>query len=124
MEKMVHVPEMVLNSGHKMPLVGLGSAAHPIPPLEELTEILMEAIKIGYRHFDTAAMYGTEEALGRAVSQAIKTGLVKGREELFITSKLWCTDADPDLVMPALQRTLGYFLFAYVLFAVESLIHK
>lgn len=117
MEKTVRIPEILLNSGHKMPVVGLGCVTAPVPPLEELTSILLEAIKIGYRQFDTAAVYGTEEAIGKAVAQAIDRGLVKGREEFFITSKLWCADADPDLVLPALNKTLGYlYLFSLQFF--------
>nr|URS65385.1 rhazimal reductase [Alstonia scholaris] len=108
MEKQVQIPEIELNSGHKMPLVGFGTCVpDPIPPLEELAGIFLEAIKVGYRHFDTASSYGTEEALGRAVAQAIETGLVNGREEFFISSKLWCEDADLDLILPALKKTLG-----------------
>lgn len=111
MERTVRIPEILLNSGHKMPVMGLGCATADIPPLEELASILLEAIKIGYRHFDTAALYGTEEAIGKAVAQAIDHGLVNGREEFFITSKLWCADADPQLVLPALNKTLGYLFF-------------
>ena len=107
MEKRVQIPEMVLNSGHKMPLVGFGCAMFPPPPLEELTVNFMEAIRVGYRHFDTAAEYGSEEALGKAVAQAIEDGLVNGREEFFITSKVWYIDADHDLIIPALKQTLG-----------------
>nr|URS65386.1 rhazimal reductase [Alstonia scholaris] len=108
MEKQVQMPEVELNSDHKMPLVGFGTCIpDPIPPLEELATIFLEVIKVGYRHFDTASCYGTEEALGKAVAQAIESGLVNGREEFFITSKLWVEDADQDLILPALKKTLG-----------------
>ncbi|CAJ2679435.1 unnamed protein product [Trifolium pratense] len=69
---------------------------------------------IGYRHFDTAAFYNTEEPLGQAVSKALELGLVKNRDELFITSKLWCTDAHHDLVLPALKTTLKKLGLEYV----------
>ncbi|XP_027125634.2 protein REDOX 2 [Coffea arabica] len=109
------IPEIVvLNSGHKMPVVGLGCAAHPLPPLEQLVSTFIDAMEIGYRHFDTAACYGTEEALGRAVAKALEIGLIKSRDELFITSKLWCTDADHDLVLPALKQTLGKLGLEYL----------
>ncbi|XP_073280926.1 protein REDOX 2-like [Primulina huaijiensis] len=100
------VPEVILNSGHKMPGLGLGTAAHPMPPTDQLTTILLEAVAAGYRHFDTAAMYGSEEAVGRAVAAAIECGLVKDRKEIFITSKLFITDTHRDLVVPALEKTL------------------
>ncbi|KZV40299.1 methylecgonone reductase [Dorcoceras hygrometricum] len=100
------VPEVILNSGHKMPGLGFGTAAHPMPPPDQLKTVLLEAISAGYRHFDTAAMYGSEEAVGRAVATAIERGLVKDRSEIFITSKLFITDTHRDLVAPALEETL------------------
>ncbi|VVA19586.1 PREDICTED: non-functional NADPH-dependent [Prunus dulcis] len=51
----------------------------------------MDAIEVGYHHFDTAAFYQSEQAIGRAVVQALD--VIKSRDEIFITSKLWCTDA-------------------------------
>ncbi|KAH0702806.1 hypothetical protein KY290_018117 [Solanum tuberosum] len=107
MEKVVHVPEVVLNSGYKMPLLGMGTFNFPMPPIDELTSILVDAIKIGYRHFDTAASYGSEEGTGRAVAEAIERGIIKSRQQMFITSKLCCTQAHPQLVLPALKNTLG-----------------
>ncbi|KAI3454353.1 hypothetical protein Pfo_011016 [Paulownia fortunei] len=89
MEKEILVPEIVLNSGHKMPTLGLGTAAHPMPPPDQLTSILIEAIASGYRHFDTAASYGTEEVVGRAVAAAVERGLIKNRDQVFVTSKLF-----------------------------------
>lgn len=89
-----------------MPLIGLGTAASPLPPHETLTSIFIDGIEVGYRHFDTAAAYGTEEPLGQAVAKALELGLIKSRDEVFITSKLWITDAHQDLVLPALKTTL------------------
>ncbi|KAK9277910.1 hypothetical protein L1049_027467 [Liquidambar formosana] len=100
------IPEVVLSSGQKMPVIGTGTASNPLPPPHQLTSILVDAIEIGYRHFDTAAIYGSEESLGRAVVEALDRGLIKSRDEIFITSKLWCADAHPDLVLPALKNTL------------------
>ncbi|XP_059287351.1 protein REDOX 2-like [Lycium ferocissimum] len=100
------IPRVKLNSGHEMPLIGMGTAP-ALPPHDQLVSTLVDAIEAGYRHFDTAALYGSEEALGRAIVEALQRGLIKSREDAFITSKLWCTDAHPDLVLPALNRTLG-----------------
>lgn len=110
----VVVPEVVLSSGERMPLIGMGCAASPPPPPEVLTSILLEAIEVGYCHFDTAALYGTEEALGRAVAEALDRGLIKSRNQIFITTKLWCTDAHPDLVLPALKNSLQRLGLEYV----------
>lgn len=102
----MEVPNVVLNTGHKMPVIAMGAAADPPPPLNQLVPILLDAIAAGYRHFDTAAIYGTEEALGKAVAEALDRRLINSRDELFITSKLWGTDADPDRVVPALKKSL------------------
>ncbi|XP_060215292.1 protein REDOX 2-like [Lycium barbarum] len=109
MKQMLTVPRFVLNSGHEMPLIGMGTApTEPtLPPKDQLISIFVDAIETGYRHFDTAAAYGSEEALGGAVAEALQHGLIKSREEVFITSKLWCTDTHPDLVLPALKNTLA-----------------
>ncbi|CAI9113248.1 OLC1v1013821C1 [Oldenlandia corymbosa var. corymbosa] len=100
------IPEIVLNSGHKMPVIGYGCGGSKAPPMEELISVYVKAMEIGYRHFDTASFYGTEEALGKAVAKALEIGLIQNRDELFITSKLWITHTHHDLVLPALKQTL------------------
>ncbi|PRQ30362.1 putative D-galacturonate reductase [Rosa chinensis] len=84
------IPVVVLESsdGHRtMPVLGFGTASNNLQP-EVLMEAVLEAIKLGYRHFDTASLYGSEQSLGVAIAQALKLGLVASRDELFITSKL------------------------------------
>ncbi|KAL2242847.1 UNVERIFIED_CONTAM: Protein REDOX 2 [Sesamum indicum] len=110
----VEIPEVVLNSGHKMPAIGLGTAGSMAPSAEQLTPLFIEAIAAGYRHIDTAALYRTEEIVGQAVAEALGRGLIKSRDELFITTKLWCTDADHDLVLPALNESLRKLGMQYV----------
>jgi diketogulonate reductase-like aldo/keto reductase len=68
--------------------------------------VVLESIKLGYRHFNTASAYGSEQALGEGIAQALKLGLVSSQEELSITSKLWPSDAHLDLVLvlPALHK--------------------
>ncbi|XP_042510858.1 methylecgonone reductase-like isoform X2 [Macadamia integrifolia] len=68
----------------------------------------------GYRHIDTASIYSTEEFVGQAIAQALEQGLIKSRSDVFVTSKLWCTDADHDLVLPALKETLQKLSLDYV----------
>ncbi|KAG5007482.1 hypothetical protein JHK85_026024 [Glycine max] len=101
------IPHVLLNSGHKMPVIGMGTSVENRPSNETLASIYVEAIEVGYRHFDTAAVYGTEEAIGLAVANAIEKGLIKSRDEVFITSKPWNTDARRDLIVPALKTTLN-----------------
>ncbi|RHN52390.1 putative methylecgonone reductase [Medicago truncatula] len=100
------IPEVVLNSGHKMPMLGFGTGTVPLPPHHELIPAFINAIKVGYRHFDTAAYYGSEESLGQAIAQALEQGLIKNRSDIFVTTKLWCTESHPGLVFPALKNSL------------------
>ena len=76
---------VTLNNGVKMPLLGFG--VYQIPDAQECEASVLEALRIGYRLLDTAAAYGNEEAVGRAIK---KSGVP--REELFITTKLWIAD--------------------------------
>jgi diketogulonate reductase-like aldo/keto reductase len=59
------IPEVVVNSWKKMPTIGFGTGTTPPQ------QTLLHAIEIGYRHFDTASLYNTEEPLGQAVSKAL-----------------------------------------------------
>ena len=105
-KKMGLMPEIVLNSGGRMPVLGMGTATYPVPPAEAVESAVYEAIKLGYRHFDSASLYESERPLGQAVARAVEDGLIGSRDELFITSKLWCADAHPEGVLPAIRETL------------------
>ena len=87
-----------LSSGREMPLVGFG-----MYKLEKdaCQGIIHKALSVGYRHFDGAAIYQNEAAVG----QALKSGPVP-RPLLFLTSKLWCTMQHPSLVPKAAEQTL------------------
>ena len=102
------VPGVTLSSGNakNMPVLGLGTGSVPFLAPEAVIKAVLEAIELGYRMFDTASFYQTEEALGEAICQAISCGLIKSRDEVFITSKIWCTDNYGDRVIPALKKTL------------------
>lgn len=107
-EKMGSIPKAKLGSTDKtIPLVGFGTAEFPFGASSEtMKDSILHAIKLGYRHFDSAALYQSEQPLAEAISEALQLGLVKSRDELFITSKLWCSDAHHDCVLPALRKTL------------------
>ncbi|KAG9130425.1 hypothetical protein Leryth_004383 [Lithospermum erythrorhizon] len=79
---------ITLNNGLKMPMIGLGVWR---TEGKDLKNLMINAIKIGYRHFDCAADYKNEAEVGEALEEALQTGLVK-REDLFITTKLWNSD--------------------------------
>ncbi|TDS14213.1 diketogulonate reductase-like aldo/keto reductase [Maribacter caenipelagi] len=72
----------ILNNGVEMPILGFG--IFQINDLKECEQSVLNAIEVGYRLIDTAASYGNEEAVGKAIQ---KSGVA--REELFITTKLW-----------------------------------
>lgn len=86
-----------------MPAVGLG-----LWKIEksETSEAVMQAIKAGYRHLDSAADYGNEQEVGQGIAQALSDGLCT-REELWITSKLWNTFHSPEHVQAACEKTLA-----------------
>lgn len=75
-----------LNNGLHIPAVGYGTFR--VKDSDELAEMVTLAIKEGYRHIDTAHIYGNEESVGRGIQKAITEGIVT-REELFVTSKVW-----------------------------------
>ncbi|KAK9104712.1 hypothetical protein Scep_021556 [Stephania cephalantha] len=100
------VPEVVLSNGCKMPLVGMGLATYQTEESETVKSAVLKAIELCYRHFDTALLYQMKKQLGLAIAEALKLGLIKSHDDLFITSKLWCSDGHPHLVIPAHQTTL------------------
>lgn len=88
-----------LNNGVEMPILGFG--VYQINDQQVCEESVVEAIKAGYRLIDTAAIYGNEEAVGRAIKRCgIK------REELFITTKLWINDAGYEKAKKAFETSL------------------
>lgn len=72
---------------------------------EDCRATILEAIRAGYRHFDCAADYGNEEAVGEGLAAAMDAGLC-AREELWITSKLWNTYHAPEHVEAACRKSL------------------
>jgi len=86
-------------NGDRMPLLGLGTWQSPPG---QVGDAMREAIRLGYRHFDCARVYGNEAEIGAAIGSAIAAGEVT-RDDLWITSKLWCNAHGRDNVEPALQ---------------------
>ena len=100
-----------LNTGAKMPIIGFG--VFQIPQ-DTTTQIVLDAIKAGFRSFDTAASYGNEKAVGEAIAQAIAEGLVT-REELFITSKMWVQDMkNYEMAEKAIETSLSNLGLEYL----------
>lgn len=90
---------MILNNGLPIPLLGFG--VFQMTDLKECEKSVCDAIETGYRLIDTAASYGNEEAVGKAIKSS---GV--SREELFITTKLWLADAGYEKTKSAFERSL------------------
>ncbi|KAA3438702.1 aldo/keto reductase [Rufibacter hautae] len=99
--------KVTLNNGVEMPILGFG--VYQITDAEECERSVLEAIQAGYRLVDTAAAYGNEEAVGRAIK---KSGVA--REELFITTKLWVSDIGYESAKKAFEKSLRQLQLDYL----------
>ncbi|MET4157482.1 aldo/keto reductase [Agromyces sp. PvR057] len=91
------VPRVQLNDGFSIPQLGFG--VFKVDP-GETERIVSDALEVGYRHLDTARIYGNEEGVGRAIAAS---GIP--REELFITTKLWNDDQGTESVRTAFEQS-------------------
>ena len=87
-----------LNNGVTIPCVGYGTFRTPADVAEQA---VADAIEVGYRHIDTAAVYGNEEAVGKGIKDS---GI--DRHRLFVTSKLWNTGRGYESTKKALDESL------------------
>ncbi|MGH9078193.1 MAG: aldo/keto reductase [Acidimicrobiales bacterium] len=92
-------PSIALNNGTEIPQLGLG--VFQIPP-DQVVRTVLTAIAAGYRLVDTAAAYGNEEGVGRAITSS---GVP--RHELYVTTKLWNSDHGYDRALRAFDRSLA-----------------
>ncbi|KAI7878187.1 Aldo/keto reductase [Lichtheimia hyalospora FSU 10163] len=102
------IPKKKLNNGNEIPQIGYGTFGGADAP-----DLVYKAVKValdcGYRHFDTAYLYQTEESLGKAIRESNVP-----REEVFVTTKLWGTFRKPEHVRPAFERSLKDLQFEYI----------
>lgn len=92
------VPELEFHDGKKIPQLGFGVWQ---VENEQATPAVAKALEVGYRHIDTAAIYGNEEGVGKAIKDS---GIA--REELFITTKLWNDAHKADDARKAIETSL------------------
>ena len=93
------VPKRKLAGGSLMPAVGLGTFGSDHVGPEDVARAVRGAFEVGYRHFDCAAVYGNEAAIGRSLSRL-------PREEIWVTSKLWNDKHAPEDVHAACRQSL------------------
>ena len=96
-----------LSNGVEMPVLGLG--VYQSPPGRTTQNAVQSALRIGYRHFDTARIYGNEEDGGRAIRDS---GIP--RDEVFVTTKLWNSDQGQDSTMRACDASLKRLGLSYL----------
>ncbi|MBA3305665.1 MAG: aldo/keto reductase [Thermoleophilaceae bacterium] len=100
------VPQLSMNTGAEIAQLGFG--VFQVPP-EDTAETVGLAFDAGYRSIDTAAAYGNEEGVGKAVAEA---GLA--REEVFVTTKVWNRDHGRQSALRAFDASLGRLGLEYV----------
>lgn len=98
---------VTLNNGIKMPSVGFG--VFQITDKEECINTVLNAIDVGYRLIDTAQSYGNEEAVGEAIAKSSVN-----REELFITTKVWISNAGYDKAKKSIEDSLKKMKLDYL----------
>ncbi|MBF4995258.1 aldo/keto reductase [Arthrobacter gandavensis] len=103
-------PRLTLNNGVLMDQAGYGTYKVPAP---DAAPLVSSALSLGYRHIDTAALYGNEEGVGEAVRSFTDAGHVV-REDLFVTSKVWNTDHGYDAALRAFDTSMQRLGFDYL----------
>jgi diketogulonate reductase-like aldo/keto reductase len=102
-----NMQKVVLNNGIEMPLLGFG--VFQVTNSEECERAVVEAIRTGYRLIDTAASYGNEVEVGKAIKRS-----GAAREELFITTKLWIQDTGYESTKKAFDKSLKRLQLDYL----------
>src|SRR5215467_11757717 len=103
--------KLPLNSGTgAMPALGFGTL---IPDPAETRSATMNALRVGFRHFDCAERYRNEREVGESLQGEFATGGI-AREDVFITTKLWNTNHRPERVEPAFNASCERLGISYV----------
>jgi diketogulonate reductase-like aldo/keto reductase len=106
------IPAKTLATGAKIPVIGLGTFGSDHVSHEAVAEAVRYAARIGYRHFDCAAVYGNEDRIGRIFTELLRGQL--RREDLWITSKLWNDKHGENDVIPTCLKSLADLQLDYL----------
>lgn len=99
--------EMKLNDGRTIPAIGFGT--WQIQEGEEAYQAVSEALKAGYRHIDTAQIYGNEQSVGQAVKDS-----ALNREDIYLTTKIWNSIHTFDETLTSFEESLEKLQVDYV----------
>src|SRR5437867_1984308 len=100
-------PSVTLNNGVELPRLGLG--VYQVAPGEKTRRSVREALRVGYRHIDTARIYNNEQDVGAEIRAS---GLPRG--DVFVTTKLWNDDQGFDRALRAFEESLGRLGLEYI----------
>ena len=106
------VPHRTLNSGAKMPAIGLGTFGSDHVSAARVAEAVRGAAAVGYRHFDCASVYGNEAEVGTALEEILCDGI--RREDLWITSKLWNDKHGENDVIASCRQSIADLRLKYL----------
>lgn len=98
---------LTLSNGVKMPILGFG--VYQIPDHAQCCQAVKDALEVGYRSFDTAQIYGNEEAVGQAISESSVP-----REDVFITTKVWISNSGESKAATSIDESLKKLRTDYV----------
>lgn len=107
------VPKHTLSNGGQIPCIGMGTFGSDRFTAEQVSAAVAGAIRCGYRLFDCAAAYRNEDLIGKVFADAFAEGVV-GREDLFITSKIWNDMHGQGDVLLSMAQTLKDLRLDYV----------
>ena len=106
------VPGKTLYTGATLPGIGLGTFGSDKYTSEQIADAVRDAIRLGYRHIDCAAVYRNEDMVGQALQDAMASGVC--RDDLWITSKLWNDKHEETDVIPACKQSLHDLQLEYL----------
>jgi diketogulonate reductase-like aldo/keto reductase len=106
------VPHRYLNTGAKMPAIGLGTFGSDHVKPQAVADAVRAAAGIGYRHFDCASVYGNEDLIGLTFQEILSSGIE--RNELWITSKLWNDKHGDADVIASCEKSLADLRLEYL----------